>query len=480
MSEARALDAMLREDLYLFLQRVFREVVAGEQLMPNWHLEAICFAAGEIGLKQRRRQIIEVPPRSLKSICVSVALVAWLLGRDPTRKIICVSYSQELASQLSAMTRQVMKSDWYCKLFPRTRISGDKDTERYFRTTAGGYRDSTSVGGTLTGKGADLIIIDDPGKPDDMTSDALRGNVNDWFDRTLLTRLNNKQRDGILIVMQRLHAEDLAGHVRTRDQWQALTIPAIAPADERVQLSATRWHNRAAGEVIDPRREPKELLDVIRASIGGFAFSAQYQQEPLPADGTVIEWGWFRSFDIPPQRDRVRIVQSWDCASKNTEFSDYSVCTTWGVLGDNYYLLDLFRRRLNFPDLFQAVWAEAERWRPSEVLIEDAAAGIQLCQTLRLNRPTSMPQPIQIKPERDKVTRAHAASLAIEQGRVFLPLSAPWLEEFRVELIQFPFGRHDDQIDSMSQFVGREEARRLRGSSVEVRPMFADPVERNR
>ena len=181
MSDVAVLNAMLRDDLYLFVQRMFREVAPGEQLVPNWHLEAMCHALLEIGQKRRRRQIIEVPPRSLKSVCASVGLVAWLLGHDPTRKIICVSYSQDLASQFSAMTRQVMKSSWYRAVFPRTAISGEKDTERYFKTTAGGSRDSTSVGGTLTGKGADLIIVDDPGKPDEMISEVQRGAVNDWF-----------------------------------------------------------------------------------------------------------------------------------------------------------------------------------------------------------------------------------------------------------------------------------------------------------
>lgn len=480
MTDMAVLNAMLRDDLYLFVQRMFREVAPGEQLVPNWHLEAMCHALLEIGQKRRRRQIIEVPPRSLKTICASVGLVAWLLGHDPTRKIICVSYSQDLASRFSAMTRQVMKSDWYRSVFPATQLSADKDTERYFRTTAGGYRDSTSISGTLTGKGADLIIVDDPGKPDEMLSEVQRATVNDWFDRTLITRLNNKQRDGILIVMQRLHAEDLAGHVRTRGHWDILTIPAIATGDERIPLGHGRWHQRKVGELLDPLREPKEVLDTTKESIGGYAFSAQYQQEPLPPDGSVIEWRWFRTYLEPPDLKRARIVQSWDCASKNTEFNDYSVCTTWAVLGTDYYLLDIFRKRLNFPELVAAAKVEGERWRPAEVLIEDAAAGIQLIQTLRLERPTQMPHPIHIKPEGDKLTRAHTASRAIEQGRVLLPMMAIWLDDFRIELIQFPTGRHDDQIDSMSQFLGREERNRLRGPAIQVVPMYDHSRRRTR
>lgn len=306
------LRAALRSDFYAFVQRVFREVAAGEEFTPNWHIEAMCYVLGEIGNKRRRRQIIEVPPRSLKSVCSSVALVAWLLGHDPTRKIICVSYSQDLASQFSALTRQLMKSRWYAELFPGTIISPEKDTEKFFRTTAGGYRDSTSVGGTLTGKGADLLIIDDPAKPDEMMSETQRTSVNDWYDRTLTTRLNNKRRDGILLVMQRLHPDDLSGHVKQRGGWDVLTLPAIAMADETIPLSASRSHHRAYGDVLDEQREGKAELEERKLELGARAFQAQYQQDPLAADSAIIDWRWFRTFGEVPERSGAKIVQSWD------------------------------------------------------------------------------------------------------------------------------------------------------------------------
>ena len=192
--------------------------------------------------------------------------------------------------------------------------------------------------------------------------------------------------------MQRLHAEDLAGHVRSRGSWDILTIPAIATTDERIPLGAGRWHDRKAGDLIDPSRDPEDVLDAIKESIGSFAFSAQYQQEPLPPTARSSSGAGSAPMLETPNLERARIVQSWDCASKNTEFSDYSVCTTWAVLGTDYYLLDVFRKRLNFPELVAAAKAEGERWKLDEVLIEDAAAGIQLIQTLRFDRPTRMPR----------------------------------------------------------------------------------------
>ena len=289
MTELRTIDAAMRQDLFRFIHRVFLEVVPGTEFIPNWHLRAIAHVLTEVGAGVRRRQIIEVPPRSLKSVCASVALVAWLLGHDPTRKIICVSYSQDLASRFSALTRQVMKSDWYQRVFPKTRISPDKDTERYFRTTAGGFRDSTSVGGTITGNGADLIIIDDPAKPDEMMSESQRNAVNEWFDRTLVTRLNNKARDGILLVMQRLHLDDLAGHVQARGGWETLSIAAIATKDEEVALGGGRVHRRLAADVLDPTREPLAVLHELKASMGSRNFEAQYQQNPLALDGGALD-----------------------------------------------------------------------------------------------------------------------------------------------------------------------------------------------
>ena len=171
-----------------------------------------------------------MPPRSLKSICASVALPAWLLGHDPTRRIICASYAQELSVKLANDFRLVVTSDWYRRLFPHTRLDPQKNTETEVVTTARGYRLATSVGGVLTGRGADLIVIDDPMKPQDALSDTKRQAVQQWFDTTLLSRLDDQARGAILLVMQRLHVEDLAGHVLAKDGWAHLDLPAIAEA----------------------------------------------------------------------------------------------------------------------------------------------------------------------------------------------------------------------------------------------------------
>lgn len=472
MTDPAILQAILRSDFYSFVQKVFAEVVPGEDYVGNWHLQALCFALQEFAERKRTRQLVAIPPRSLKSIAASVALPAWILGHDPSAKIIAVSYSQALADQFSAMTRQVMKSDWYRALFPLARLSENKDTESYFRTTAGGYRYATSILGTLTGMGGNFIIIDDPAKPDDMMSEAKRATLLNWYDQTLLSRLNDKKNDGIAIIMQRLHENDLIGHVSAREQWELLKLPAIAEVDQRFQISSHRWYMRKAGELLFPQREPREVLDVLKQTMGARAFSAQYNQNPLPLEGGVIEWKWFSMFTELPQEPR-RVVQSWDCASKDKLSSDYSVCITAALIGEHYFILDVFRRRLNFPELLAEAKRLAALRRADEILIEDAAAGIQLIQSLRLDRPCRMPLPRAVSVKGDKMTRMHAASLPVEQGRVSLLAGSPWIEDFQAELLQFPVGRHDDQIDAFSQLIGREERRRANPSRMFMKPMFS-------
>lgn len=464
------MNALIREDFSAFLERVFREVAAGETFKANWHLEAIGYVLSEVAAGRRRRQIIEVPPRSLKSIAASVAFPAWLLGHDPTAKIMCVSYSQNLADRLAAMCRQVMKSNWYAEAFQATRISPTKDTESYFRTTAGGYRDATSIGGTLTGKGAALIILDDPAKPDEMMSQAQRESIIRWYDQTLVSRLNNKATDKIVLVMQRLHLDDLAGHVRSSGTWEALTLPAIGTGDEAIPLGRGRAHQRVKGDLLDPVREPMDVLMQLKQSMGAYAFSAQYQQQPVPPDSSIVEWDWFRPASAVPTS--VTFVQSWDCASKATEFADYSVCTTWAMQGKKVYLVDVFRQKLPFPELYRAVCQRAYEWRPKELLIEDSSAGTAIIQNLRYDRPMNIPQPKRITPNGDKQTRLHVVSAIIERGQVYLPERAAWLDAFREELVQFPYGRHDDQVDSMTQFLAWFDKQNRSGCYAQRRSMF--------
>lgn len=453
MSDQTSLDALLRQDLESFIAKCFSWVAPAQTFERNWHLKALAWYLEQCRKGNIKRLIITLPPRNLKSVSASVAFPAFVLGHDPTKRVVCVSYAAELSAKLARDCRSIMGSAWYRRVFPGTRLSREKNAELDFMTTRRGYRLSTSVGGTLTGRGGNLVILDDPMKPDEAMSEARRKSVCDWFDNTLYSRLDDKKNDVIIVIMQRLHMDDLVGHILAKsDDWVHLNLPAIAEWDEDIQIGDNAYHSRMTGDLLHPSREPQAVLDDMRRSLGTFNFAAQYQQAPIPPEGELFKWSWFRRYDVEPTKTGSdEIVQSWDTASKSGELNDFSVCTTWLVRGEEYYLLDVFRDRLIYPDLKRAIYDQADRYKPSAVLIEDKASGTSLIQDLERERWSG--RPIAVEPEGDKITRASAQSMVIEGGRVHIPTNADWLDEFRKEILQFPHARHDDQIDSMSQFL---------------------------
>jgi len=361
-----------------------------------------------------------------------------------------VSYSNELTARHARDFRNVMLSDWYQGLFPFTRPR--KDTELELVSTREGYRYGTSIGGTLTGRGGSLMIIDDPLKPDEALSKVVRDRVCQWFDATLYSRLDDKARDSIILVMQRLHMDDLAGHVLEKGGWHHLNLPAIALGPQRIQIGPERYHNRAADDLLHPEREPKSVLEEAKANLGSFFFQAQYLQCPVPESGNLINYDWFQIYDeLPNPGPHDQIVQSWDTASKAGELNDYSVCTTCLAADNTFYLIDVLRERLDYPSLKRRVIETKDCYGAQTVLIEDKGSGTSLIQDL--SRSGEL-HPIKIEPEGDKVTRMAAQSAKIEAGQVHIPRDAPWLGDFRSEILAFPHGRHDDQVDSLSQFLG--------------------------
>jgi predicted phage terminase large subunit-like protein len=442
----------LRIDLVAFIERAFYDLNPQTRFLPAPYIELMAAYLEDCRSGKIRRLIVNLPPRSLKSHSVSIAFVAWLLGHNPAIQLIAASYGQDLADKLARDTRTIMEADWYKAIFP-TRLSARKAVND-FATTAGGVRMATSVGGVLTGRGGDVIIIDDPLKPDQALSEVGRKAVNEWYDNTLLSRLNNKRTGVIIIVMQRLHQDDLVGHVLAQDDWTALSFPAIAEEPECVPFQTPyglRYFVRNPGEALHPERESVQDYDAMRRRIGEYNYSAQYQQSPIPVSGNLIKREWFKYYDPDgPARTYYRVVQSWDTAAKSSELNDYSVCTTWGVAREGYYLIDVFRQRLNYPDLKRAIVAQGERHKAEAIVIEDKSSGTQLLQDLQ-NEGVFQVEEYKPSPGSDKVMRLHACSDRFENGRVFLPENAPWLNEYILELIGFPGTKHDDQVDSTSQ-----------------------------
>jgi predicted phage terminase large subunit-like protein len=455
-AQREVVDELMRRDLVAFVRRSFETVVPGESLRLNWHIHAMAHALEQVRRGKIKRLIITIPPRHLKSITTSVAFPAFLLGHDPSAKIICVSYSSDLAIKHARDCKAVMTSRWYRRIFPGMRIS-EKNTELETVTNQRGYRLATSPGGTLTGLGGNYIILDDPMNPKQAMSKLQRKSVIQWFGNTLLSRLNDKSQDVIIVVMQRLHVGDLVGALLEQGGWYHLDLPAIADAVEKVPIGPNRFHRRKAGDLLHPALEPAHILEEIKARMGTMDFSAQYLQRPIPAEGNLIRREWIKLYRaLPEKKPGDYMVISWDTAMKPTEISDYSVGTVWLVQGDNCYLIDLVRDRFDFIELKRAVMHQRGRSPDAHILIEDKGSGTSLIQELRREQVNTIP----ITPDIDKVTRLYATQPRFESGSVHFPENVSWLDDLIGELLGFPEGRYDDQVDSISQALAWIEKRK--------------------
>ncbi len=447
-------DAILRMDFLSFLIRSFYELNPQGNLIEGRYIDLLAARLQSFYKSGQKRVIINLPPRTLKSIAASIALVAWILGHDPSKQIICASYGQDLADKLARDCSLLMSSPFYRRLFPRAVISPLKNSVNDFMTTTQGFRMSTSVNGVLTGRGADIIILDDILKPSDALSETQRRAANEWYFNTLLSRLNSKENGQILIVMQRLHQDDLVGEVMEREQWDLLCLPAIAQEEEKHVIDGPfgkSLFKRKPGEALHPERDTVETYKTIQESIGDYNFQSQYQQSPISREGGIVKRDWLRDYEPDQKPERFTFVlQSWDTANKNGDANDYSVCTTWGLYNAHFYLLDVYRKRLNYPNLKKAVAQLSKRFGPSKVLIEDKSSGTALIQELKSEGVFRI-EPYIVPPGSDKYFRFAAQTIKFESGKVLLPRQASWLDEYVREITGFPGARYDDQVDSTAQ-----------------------------
>lgn len=441
--------AVYRKDFLSFLMRAYAVLEPGRKLITGRQHEAMTHELACCADGSNRRLIMTMPPRSLKSTMVSVVWTAFLLGHDPTSKIMCVSYSEDLASLHSRNTRRLMESRFYRQVFPGTVLA--KSSEMELETTQGGLRYATSVGGTVTGRGADWIIIDDPSKADDALSKAALEKVAAFYTNTLSTRLNDPPTGRIILVMQRLHEEDLAGVLLSGGGWKELKLPARATEDCLIATGTTSFHQRRQGDLLDPTRLPLSYLMERERQMGSAAYQAQYQQEPVPAEGNLIKREWICTYKALPALESGRVIQSLDTAQKTAPSNDYSVLTTWLWVVDKFYLVDVFRERVDYPSLKAAIIRQHDRYRPERVLVEDIGAGTSLMQDLRACRGDIRAFPI--KAREPKEVRVGTVSALFQNKQVFFPVDAHWLDQCEREVLGFPGAKHDDIIDSIAHFL---------------------------
>jgi len=413
--------------------------------MESSHLLALSEALEAVERGEIRRLIVLMPPRHGKSELISLRFPCWYLARHSEDYIVQAGYAESIALTHSRRARDIFCSVEMVRLFPlihhrperpgQELVVPERQAAHEWGTTQGGSYYAVGIGGGLTGRGFNLGIIDDPVKDaEEAASETIRERVWDWY--TTVFRTRAQPDAAIIIVMTRWHQDDLVGKLLKQsrddpaaDQWEVLHFKALT---EGVAL----W----------PERYPLAALESIRASVGGRAFTSLYQGEPTVAEGQIIKREWWQYYREAPKPNRK--IHSWDTAFKDKSKNDYSVCTIWGECNNGFYLLDVWRGRVEFPELKKVAISLYDRDVPNAVLVEDAASGQSLIQELQRN--TAMPI-LPVKVDSNKVARANAITPLIEAGKVFLPKNAPWLYDYIEELSGFPNAEHDDQVDSTTQ-----------------------------
>jgi len=441
----------MHADLNAFAEWGFG-VLAGQgtPYLPNWHIDAMNHHLALCAQGKITRLLITVPPRYLKSHCASICFPAWVMGRNPTAKLMCVSYGDRPTLEFAANTRALMRAQDYIQAFPNTALA-DSSTDM-LRTTAGGYRMATSVTGAATGFGCDYLIVDDLTKAG--ATSAERKKAIEAFQTAFLSRLNNKRTGVVIVVAQRTHIDDLPGFLLSQPGWTHLDLPAITAKDAYIDIGQPRPFLRKRDSILHAAREDAETLNKIREDLGDAIFAAQYLGKRGAPQGAAFRVKWFPRYDnmYPLGRydHRVFVI---DTAFTAATTSDYSVCSIYGVWGDMSDLLHVSRERSDYEDLTKRIGGLMEEYKPSQVYIEASANGHALYDSLRkkygagINRVSSGGL--------SKEERAARVIEYLKSGKIRLPKKAPWLSEWENEVFSFPSSMYDDQVDALVYFAWR-------------------------
>jgi predicted phage terminase large subunit-like protein len=433
-------------------------------LIWNWHLSFICNYLTLIRDGEFRKQnpelegiIFNVPPRTMKSLLISVFFPIWVWTTHPSRRFMFASYSEKLSTQHSILRRSLIESDWYKKDWgSQFSISRDQNVKSHYENSARGAMFSTGMQSTATGMGGDVLIFDDPLNPEQAISQLEREAVNLRFDTTFRSRINDPATGVKIIIMQRLHELDLTGHVLAREsqRWKHISLPAIAEQDEKSWhlTDGTHLATRKAGDLLWPERLPQSFLDSQRVGMGSWAFNGQYQQRPAPLDGGIIKRQWVRFYRQLPEKFEF-MVQSWDCTFSGGHDNDFVAGQVWARSGGKYLMLPYRTyERLDFGPTMAAIKSCHARFPQAHaVLIEDKANGPAIVSELR----KEIPGVVAVNPEGGKLARAQATAPLWEAGSIELPdpqvFGITWMEDYLHNMCAFPKAAHDDDVDATSQ-----------------------------
>lgn len=438
-----------------FAEAAFHVLEPSRKFLPNWHIDVVCDHLQAVTNGEIRRLILNFPYRSMKSVLVSQMWTVWtwlqqpkpdLITCGPGTRFFTLSNAQDLATRDALNARALIESLWFKERWgSRFVLNSDQNAKDYYENSARGYRLARGMLSTATGRDGDILLFDDPHDAvAAMYSDLDRRRVLDAYDQKLANRLTDPKKAAKVIVMQRLHPKDLSGHVLEQEDWTHVVLP-MEYEPKRAFVSAWGVDPRTeAGELFWPERFDPETVAKEKRRLGTFGTKAQLQQQPVPIGGTLVDMSWFKRYKTPPAKFDMLAV-FWDTAQKEKEINDPWAGGVWGRVGQDLYLLHVFRKQMNYPNGKRMVLSLNEQWKPNVTVIEDKSTGSSLIQELGKEM-TILP----FEPEGDKVTRMSVESPTIEAGLVHLPEVAPWLPDYEGELASFPASETKDQVDMTS------------------------------
>ncbi len=472
--------AMLSTDQVAFTQQCFQTVDPAHKYLHNWHIDCIVEHLQALERGEMRRLIINMPPRSLKTISISIAWPAWLLANNPSAQIVVASYSQKLSTKQSIDTRLIMETSWYKNCFPETILAKDQNEKQKFQTTMRGHRISTSVGGSITGEGGDFLIMDDPLKPDEAPSDVVRGSTNNWIDQTFLTRENDPKTSRALLVMQRLEENDPAGHLMEKGGWETLILPAYFEKRTIIEVNNKKWICEEDSFLQEDRMGEDEL-DKKLSELGMQGFVGQYLQRPSPEGGGEFQERYIQYYNNFSRKftcKGMNLYILYDPANtkKNQERKDpdYTAMVVVGLAKDNnYYILDMVRDRFNPTERVNALMDLHQKWsklsgKPPVVAIEQYG---MMTDSFYINKEMDERnyrfRIVEVKGAIRKEDRIRKLIPLFENDRVYLPRQIMYdsidgnsyelVDVFiREELTVFPVGRHDDLLDAFARILDKD------------------------
>lgn len=475
MNEIDALNAACRTSFDAFAMRAFREIEPSAPYQWNWHIGCICDHMESVYRGELPKLIINLPFRSLKSFLVSVAFPAWVLGKDPTQKFIVATYGSDLAKDLSQKCRDIVRSDWYLSVFPETRINPQQNEKMDWHTTQHGYYYATGMGGTVVGKGATYLLLDDPLKPDEAYSETIRSSTIKLIRNTLFSRFNDPRNSKFIMVQQRLHEGDPSGELMKDGGYHLLKLPGEAKSYTKIQLGNKSWEMQP-GDLLFKERLTREVLDRFRLDMTDLNYQAQIMQEPMPVGGGEFRQEWVQHYPNGSLKSKTMNVYILVDASggealnrKKKKIGDFTAMAVVGLAPDNnYYLLDMVRDRLNPTERVDMLFTLHRKWndlcgRPPKVGYEKyGLMGDTHYIREKMNEENYRFPLVELGGSMSKEERIRMLIPDMQNGRWYFPDTLMYMDSegrmfdlvkeiINSEMMAFPHSRFDDMMDGLAR-----------------------------